>query len=478
MELTALNLAEAKAGLVAGNFTAAELVQAYTSRIGKLDDKLGTFLHLATESVLRQAQDDVGTGALVGIPFAHKDLICTPDMPTTAASKILENYQPTHAATVHERLADAGAVCLGKLNLDEFALGSSTENSAYKTTKNPWDTSRVPGGTSGGSAAAVAADLCVFATGTDTGGSIRQPASFCGVTGLKVTYGRVSRYGVVAAASSLDTVGFLTKTVRDAAELLGIAAGKDPRDATTGDQPVPNYTAELRTDLKGLKVGVPKEYFIDGLNPEVEAAIRAGIEKMRELGAEIVEVSLPHTDAALAAYYIINPSEVSTNMARYDGIRFGSAGQGEDLVETYFDARTKGFGDEVKRRIMLGTFALSAGYADQFYKKAIQARTLVKQDFDNVFEEVDVLATPVAPTTAFKIGEKSNDPIEMYLADIFTIPASLAGVPGISVPAGFDSTGLPIGMQLLAGQWEEAKLLGAAHAFQMATDHHTKKPTL
>jgi len=472
MDPTALNLADTKAGLAAGDFTAADLAAAYTSRIQKLDEKIGAYLHTDPDPAIAES------GALAGIPFAHKDLICTADMPTTAGSKMLAAYQPAHSATVHQRLAAAGATCLGKLNLDEFALGSSTENSAYQLTHNPWNLDCVPGGTSGGSAAAVAADLCVFATGTDTGGSIRQPASFCGVTGLKVTYGRVSRYGVIAAASSLDTVGFLTKTVRDAAELLQIAAGRDPRDATTGDQPVPDYVAGLRTDLHGLKVGVPKEYFIEGLHPEVETVIRAGIDQLSELGAEIVEVSLPHTDAALAAYYIINPSEVSTNMARYDGIRFGPAGQGDDLVETYFDARTKGFGDEVKRRIMLGTFALSAGYADQFYKKAIQARTLVQQDFERVFEQVDLLATPVAPTTAFRIGEKSDDPLEMYLADIFTIPASLAGVPGISVPAGFDSAGMPIGLQLLAGQWQEEKLLAAGHAFQMATEHHLKKPQL
>jgi aspartyl-tRNA(Asn)/glutamyl-tRNA(Gln) amidotransferase subunit A len=417
---------------------------------------------------------------LFGISIAHKDVFCTAGMPTTAASKILENYVPPFDATSVAKLKSVGAVNLGKLNTDEFTMGASTETSAFKKTKNPWDLERVPGGSSGGSAAAVAADLCVFATATDTGGSIRQPSSFCGVTGLKPTYGRISRYGVISMASSLDTIGVISKSVEDAAIALELLAGKDSKDATTSDRPVEKYSANLRTNLKGLKIGIPKEYFVEGLDAGVEKVIRAAIAELKKLGAELVEISLPHTEFAVPTYYVVASSEISANMARFDGVRFGPTvanSEVENLVEMYFENRTRGFGDEVKRRIMLGTFALSAGYSEKFYKKALQVRTLIKKDFDDAFAEIDLIAAPVAPTTAFKIGEKIDDPVQMYLADIFTAPASLAGVPAISVPAGFAKK-MPVGLQLIAPQFAESKLLAAAHAFQNSTEHHLKKPAL
>lgn len=412
-----------------------------------------------------------------GIPIAHKDVFNTDGIPTTAASKILENYTPSFDATSVAKLKEAGSVILGKVNTDEFTMGASTETSAFKKTKNPWDLSRVPGGSSGGSAAAVAADLCCFATATDTGGSIRQPASFCGVTGLKPTYGRISRYGVISMASSLDTIGVITKTVQDAAIALEVMAGQDTKDATSSDTKIEKYSENLRTDLKGLRIGIAQEYFSEGLDAGVEKIIREGIEQLKKLGAEIVEISLPHTEYAVPTYYVVASSEISANMARFDGIRYGPTVKNEDvkdLTELYFENRTRGFGDEVKRRIMLGAFTLSAGYADKFYKKALQIRTLIKRDFDQAFEKVDLIVSPTAPSTAFKFGEKSEDPVSMYLTDIFTAPASLAGIPGISIPAGF-SEKLPVGMQLLANQFEESKLLGAAHAFQHSTDFHLKK---
>lgn len=490
MDLTSLTLTETKQLLAEKKVSAAELTAAYAERIKEVDAKVESYLFVAPHpnplpggegkrEVLPEGEGKNGArgeGVLAGIPFAHKDVFCTRDMPTTAASKMLDGYTSPYDATSVSKLRESGAVCLGKVNTDEFTMGSSTESSAYKKTKNPWDLTRVPGGSSGGSAAAVAADLCVFATATDTGGSIRQPASFCGVTGFKPTYGRISRYGVMPMASSLDTIGVITKSVADAAEVLQVLAGQDAHDATTGSVPVPAYAASLRTDLRGVRVGVPKEYFVAGLNPEVETAVRNGIAQLQALGAEIVEISLPHTEYAVPTYYVVASSEISANLARFDGIRFGPAGTGDNLIETYFDARTRGFGDEVKRRIMLGTFTLSAGYADAYYKKALKVRTLVQRDFTDAFQHVDVIATPVAPTTAFKLGEKTSDPLAMYLEDIFTIPASLAGVPGISVPCGFDANHLPIGLQLLAGQWEEAKLLGIAHAYQISTDWHKQKP--
>ncbi len=471
-EITSLNLVETKKLLEEGKASANDVAQAYLDRIKKIDEKVESYLFV-NENVQSKTE-----GKLAGIPIAHKDVFDTEGIPTTAASKILENYTPPFDATSVAKLKEVGSVILGKVNTDEFTMGASTETSAYKKTKNPWDLERVPGGSSGGSAAAVAAGLCVFATATDTGGSIRQPASFCGVTGLKPTYGRISRYGVISMASSLDTIGVITKTVEDAAIALEVLAGQDSKDATTGDVKVENYSQNLGTSLKGLKIGIPKEYFVEGLDSKVEKVIREGIEQLKKLGAEIIEISLPYTEYAVPTYYVVASSEISANMARFDGIRYGPTAKNEDvenLVELYFENRTRGFGDEVKRRIMLGTFALSAGYADKFYKKALSVRTLIKRDFDEAFTKVDLIATPTAPTTAFKLGEKLDDPVQMYLADIFTAPASLAGVPGISVPAGFVD-GLPVGLQLLANQWEESKLLAAAHAFQTSTDFHLQKP--
>ena len=475
MSIISLNLVETKEALAEKKFSVEELVSAYLERIEKIDPKIESYLFLNPKNKILENQKE---GSLTGIPIAYKDVFCLEGIPTTAASKILENYTPPFDSTSAGKLKKAGALTLGKVNTDEFTMGSSTETSAYKITKNPWDLERVPGGSSGGSAAAIAADLCVAATGTDTGGSIRQPASFCGVTGFKPTYGRISRYGVISMASSLDTIGTLTKTVADAAILLETMAGKDSLDATTGDKPVLSYFSELRTDVKGLKIGIPKEYFVDGLDKEVEKAVQVAIEKLKELGAEITKVSLPHTEYAVPTYYVIASSEISANMARFDGIRYGpTVKDPKDLVETYFENRTRGFGDEVKRRIMLGTFALSAGYADQFYKRSLKVRTLIKQDFDQAFEKVDLIVSPVAPTPAFKIGEKIDDPVQMYLNDMFTIPSSLAGIPAISVPCGF-ANNLPVGLQLITPQWEEVRLLSTAHTYQINTDWHTKKPSL
>lgn len=474
-EITSLNLVATHELLAAKKVSAEEVSAAYLQRIAALDPKIKSYLFAAQD----QASENL-TGSLGGIPIAHKDVFCAAGMPTTAASRILENYVPPFDATAVAKLKQAGSVILGKVNTDEFTMGASTETSAFKKTRNPWDLARVPGGSSGGSAAAVAADLCVFATATDTGGSIRQPSSFCGVTGLKPTYGRISRYGVISMASSLDTIGVITKSVADAAIALEILAGQDSKDATTGSAPIEKYSENLRTDLKGLKIGIPREYFVEGLDAGVEEVIRAAIDQLKKLGAEIVEISLPHTEFAVPTYYVVASSEISANMARFDGIRYGPTIKNEDaanLVEMYFKNRTRGFGDEVKRRIMLGTFALSAGYADKFYKKALSVRTLIKKDFDDVFTSADLIAAPVAPTTAFKLGEKIDDPVQMYLADIFTAPASLAGVPAISIPAGF-SANLPVGLQLIAPQFAEAKLLAAAHAFQIATDFHLQKPTI
>ena len=395
-------------------------------------------------------------------------------MPLTAGSKILEGYVPPYNATVVEKLRAAGAVILGKTNTDEFAMGSSTENSAYFTTHNPWDLSRVPGGSSGGSAAAVAADECLGAFGSDTGGSVRQPASFCGIVGVKPTYGRVSRYGLVAFASSLDQIGPFAKDVTDAAILLGAVAGHDRRDSTSVDLPVPDYLAGLSDSERsgpseGLRVGVPKEYFIEGIQPEVEAAVRAAIATLHDLGAEVREISLPHTDLALPVYYLIAPAEASANLARYDGIRYGLSEPGESLWETYRRTRGEGFGPEVKRRIMLGTYALSAGYYDAYYLKAQQVRTLIKQDFDLALAEVDVIACPTSPTTAFRIGEKAGDPLSMYLADIFTLSLNLAGICGLSLPCGFDGAGLPVGLQLIAGAFAEETIL--RHRLRLRAGH-------
>jgi aspartyl-tRNA(Asn)/glutamyl-tRNA(Gln) amidotransferase subunit A len=412
------------------------------------------------------------------VPIALKDVLCTRGIRTTCGSKILERFVPPYDATVVARLFAAGAILLGKLNMDEFAMGSSTEHSAFFTTRNPWDLARVPGGSSGGAAAVVAAGLAPLSLGTDTGGSIRQPAAFSGVLGMKPTYGRVSRYGLIAFASSLDQVGPLARDAEDAALLLGAIAGPDPMDSTAIDVPVPDYRATLGQGIEGLRLGVPAEYFIEGVDPEVEQAVRTAIATLEKLGARTVPVSLPHTEYGLAAYYVIAPAEASSNLARYDGVKYGLRVPGaRDLIDMYSKTRAAGFGTEVKRRVMLGTYVLSAGYYDAYYGQAQKVRTLVRRDFDEAFAQVDLIVAPTTPGVAFKMGEK-EDPIQMYLNDIFTIPVNLAGLPGISIPGGFTQAGLPIGLQLIAPAFDEATLLRAAHAYQTVTDWHTRRPPL
>ena len=470
--LTSLTIHAAREKLRAREITSVELTRAFFERIHLLNARLNIYLTLNEAEALAQAAEaDVRIARgedtpVLGVPIAIKDVLSTKGLRTTAGSKILENYVPTWDATAVAKLRAAGAVFLGKLNCDEFAMGSSTENSAYGPTRNPWDESRVPGGSSGGSAAAVAADLCVAALGTDTGGSVRQPAAMCGVTGLKNSYGRVSRYGLIAFGSSLDTIGPLTKDVRDAAIMLSVIAGGDPHDSTSVDEPVSTANLNNLTNLKNLKVGVPKEYFLDGMQPEVVASVRAAVQHMQDMGADIREISLPNTSLGLPVYYLIAPAEVSANMSRFDGVKYGLRVQGSDLIDTYKQTRGAGIGAEVKRRIMLGTYALSAGYYDAYYIRAQKVRTLIKRDFEQAFEQVDVIAAPVAPTTAFKIGENVNDPIKMYLEDVFTLPLSLAGFCGISVPCGFDPNNLPIGLQLMGPAFGEATILNVAQAYQ------------
>lgn len=485
MDLNKLTLIEAVVGLKEKKFTSVDLVKSCLAQIEKADDNIKVFITLNKENALTQAEEvDKKRAAgdtlppLAGIPIAIKDILCTKDLRSTGASKILENYVPPFDATSVAKLKEAGAVIIGKTNLDEFAMGGSTENSAFFPTHNPWDLERVSGGSSGGSAAAVSADMCLFALGTDTGGSIRQPASFCGVTGLKVSYGRVSRYGSMAMTSSLDTIGPIGKSAEDVALVLSQIAGRDTKDSTTPDKEVDDYLAEIKKDVKGLKIGLPKEYFIEGMDAGVRETVLAVAKKFEELGAELIDIELPNTDLAIAAYYVICPSEVSSNMARYDGIKYGlSERGGSSLLDIYLDSRAQGFGAEVKRRIMIGTYALSAGYYDAYYKKAMQVRTLVRQDFDEAFKKVDIILTPVAPTPAFKLGENINDPLKMYLGDVFTIPASLAGICGLSVPAGL-SDGLPVGVQLLGKRFDEKTILRAGHQYQLATDWHKQKPQI
>ena len=494
-----LTIHEAAARLRAGEITATELTKAVLDRIAATDDAVKAYLTLTPELALTQAAqaDRVIEAArhggalaqlpmLTGIPLAIKDVITVEGVPLTAGSKILAGYIPPYNATVIERLRGQGAVLLGKTNTDEFAMGSSTENSAYFTTRNPWDLARVPGGSSGGSAAAVAADECLAALGSDTGGSVRQPAAFCGVVGLKPTYGRVSRYGLVAFASSLDQIGPFAKDVTDAALLFSAVAGYDPRDSTSVDAPdylagdwgqKTGFAAEGKP-LEGLRVGVPKEYFVAGMQPAVEAAVRAAIGVLADLGAEVREISLPHTDLALPVYYLIAPAEASANLARFDGIRYGFSAQSNSLWETYRETRGRGFGPEVKRRIMLGAYALSAGYYDAYYLKAQQIRTLIKRDFDLALRDVDIIACPVTPTTAFRVGEKTEDPLSMYLSDIFTLSLNLAGICGLSLPCGFDEAGLPIGLQLIAGAFQEDRLLRSAYGYEQATTWRLRKPKL
>lgn len=485
-ELTSLTIRQAMELLNNRQVSSQEITRACIERIDKLEPSLHAFITRTSELAFEQARkadelrikSGLNLPALLGLPIAVKDVLCLKDLQCTCGSQILKGFNPPYSATTVQRLLDAGVVVVGKTNTDEFAMGSSTENSSYGVTLNPWDASRVPGGSSGGSAAAVAARMIPAALGTDTGGSVRQPASFCGVTGIKPTYGRVSRYGLVAYGSSLDTVGVFARTAEDVAWLFTQMAGYDPLDATTLDTPVPEIDLTGVSDLRGLKIGIPSEYFIEGIQSEVEMAVRAAIEQFQRLGAEILEVSLPHTEYALPVYYLIAPAEASANLARYDGIRFGYHEEAVTYQAQFDRSRGHAFGPEVKRRIMLGTYALSAGYYDAFYGQAQKVRTLIKADFENVFEQVDMVAAPIAPTTAFKLGEHTDDPLAMYLEDVFTLPANLAGVPGLAFPVGFDANGLPIGMQLMGRHFDEATLFKAAHAYQRVTDWHLQKPSL
>ncbi len=499
-------------GLETGEFTSVEVTQEFLTQIEKYDGAVRSFLRVDREDALSRAEQvdrrraaGEPIGRLGGLPVAVKDVICTKGQPTTCASRMLEGFVPPYDATVVCRLKQADAVPLGKTNMDEFAMGGTTENSLFGPTRNPWDVERVPGGSSGGAAACVAAGMAPLSIGSDTGGSIRQPASFCGVTGMKPTYGRISRYGLVAFASSLDQIGPLARTAEDAALLMEVLAGHDPRDSTSANLPVPKYSETVREPLDGLTVGLVREHFGEGLDSEVEAAVREAIKVYESLGATVKEVSLPHSKYAIATYYIIAPSEASSNLARYDGAHYGyrtdekemlaglqaerktlAAGGDEGrldaldtpLVRMYRRTRSEGFGAEVKRRIMLGTYALSAGYYDAYYLKALKVRRLIRNDYDDAFKAVDLIAGPVAPTAAYKIGEKTDDPLAMYLGDLYTVSANLAGIGGISIPCGFTSSGLPIGLQLQGPALDEGRLLRAAHMFQQATDWHTRRPDL
>ena len=482
-----MTVEELLAGLHEGSFSSYELTSYFLDRIEALEGKVHAFLSLNPEGALKQAKEadavlvagragkKTDLPPLLGLPIAVKDVLCVDGFPCTCGSRILEGFKPPFNATSVQHLLDAGVVIVGKTNMDEFAMGSSTENSAYGSTHNPWNLEHVPGGSSGGSAAAVAARMIPAALATDTGGSVRQPCSFCGVTGIKPTYGRVSRYGLIAYGSSLDTAGVITNRARDVETILRVMAGFDPRDATTSDLPVfePQNT---EGDLTGLRIGLPMEYFIEGIQPAVEAAVKQAVKLLEAHGAKVLQVSLPHTRYALPVYYLIAPAEASANLARFDGVRYGLRVEDESLIPMYSRTRGKGFGEEVKRRIMLGTYALSAGYYDAYYGQAQKVRTLIKQDFEKAFEFVDVIAAPIAPTTAFKLGQHTDDPLAMYLEDVFTLPANLAGVPGLAFPVGFDDKELPIGMQLMGPQFSEATLFKTASVYQKLTDFHTRMP--
>ncbi len=481
---TRLTISAALDRMRAGDLSALELTEAHLQRIERRDPEIRAYLTVTPELALEQARaaDQARVAGqerpLLGIPIAIKDVLSTKGIETTCGSQILKGYKPLFDATAVARLLEAGAVLLGKLNMDEFAMGSSTENSSYFPTRNPWNPGRVPGGSSGGSSAAVAANLALATLGSDTGGSIRQPASFCGVTALKPSYGRVSRHGLIAYGSSFDQTGPFARTVEDVALVMGVIAGQDPLDSTSMPLPVPDYASLLDGDMRGLKIGLPVEYFAEGLQPEVEAAVRAAAAQFEQLGAQLQEVSLKHAEYCLPAYYIIAMAEASANLARYDGVRFGARVEGSDLIDSYKKTRGAGFGEEVKRRIMLGTYTLSAGYYDAYYGKAQAVRTLIRRDFDALFEEVDLLLAPVAPTTAFAFGEVVEDPLRMILADVLTISANLAGLCGLSLPCGFDDAGLPIGLQLLGAPFDETRLLQAGQAYQGATDWHRRSPEL
>jgi aspartyl-tRNA(Asn)/glutamyl-tRNA(Gln) amidotransferase subunit A len=483
IEKTAAELLALQAG---GQASAAEIADAFLAALRDREPKLHSFMHVDVADVRRQAQAvdakrkaGQPLGKLAGVPVAVKDVLCTKGVRTTCSSKILDNFVPPYDAHVVERLKAEDAVILGKTNMDEFAMGSSTENSAYQTTRNPWDTARIPGGSSGGSAACVAGCQAPVSLGTDTGGSIRQPAALCGIVGIKPTYGRVSRYGLIAFASSLDQVGPFTHDVTDCALMMEVVAGHDDRDSTSVDRPVPAYTKTLNDPVKDLRIGVPKEFFGSGLDAEVEAAVRAALKEYERQGATLVDVSLPHSPYALAAYYIVAPAEASSNLARFDGMHYGHrTRQKADLIGTYSKSRGEGFGKEVQRRIMIGTYVLSSGYKDAYYVKALKVRRLVKKDYDEAFERCDVVMGPTTPTAAFKAGEKSDDPLAMYLSDIYTVSCNLAGIPGLSVPCGFTAGGLPIGLQLLCPPFEEERMLRIARMYEAATDWHTRRPTV
>lgn len=469
-----------------GEISSVELTKSVLKRIGEVNPRIRAYVTIAEESALREAEEadrrfksGSSRGPLNGIPIALKDNLCVRGIPTTCSSKMLEKFIPPYDSTVTRKLKDSGAVLIGKTNMDEFAMGSSTENSAFGVTANPWDTERVPGGSSGGSAVAVASDACIGALGSDTGGSIRQPAAFCGVVGLKPTYGRVSRYGLVAFASSLDQIGPLSKDVRDSALLLNVIAGHDLMDSTSVDMKTPDYTSRFEEIPEGLRIGIPREFFIEGLDSEVERAVREAIRVMEGRGVKMVEISLPHTEYAVATYYILATAEASSNLARYDGVKYGYRDPNtRELLEMYNKTRQNGFGVEVKRRIMIGTYALSSGYYDAYYRKAQCVRTLIKADFDEAFKKVDIIMCPSTPTPAFKIGEKTTDPLEMYLSDIFTISVNISGVPAVSLPCGISSGGLPIGVQFIGRHFEEERLLRTAHAYEKESGWNGKKPNL
>jgi aspartyl-tRNA(Asn)/glutamyl-tRNA(Gln) amidotransferase subunit A len=484
-ELLSKTVHEVSGLLKAKKVSSTELTKAAMDYLEEVEPKVQAFITVTREEALKQAAEadkrlstDKDLAPLTGMPIAIKDLLCTKGIRTTCASRMLENFKPPYNATVVEKLYSAGAVSVGKTNMDEFAMGSSTETSYYKKTKNPWNLNCVPGGSSGGSAACVSADQAFASLGSDTGGSIRQPAALCGIVGLKPTYGRVSRYGLIAFASSLDQVGPFGKDVEDCTIMLSAIAGHDPKDSTSANIPVPDYLTEMRKGVKGLKVGIPKEFFPEGMNKEVSTAVKDAIVKLQSLGAEPIEVSLPASPYGLAAYYVLAPSEASSNLARYDGVRYGLRIPGENIVEMYSKTRAAGFGSEVKRRIMLGTYALSSGYYDAYYLKALKVRRLIKQDYDKAFEKVDVIVTPTAPNPAFRFGEKTGDPLTMYLEDVFTVSINITGLPGLSVPCGFSKGGLPIGLQLIGKAFDEATLLRTAYAYEQATEWHKQKPQL
>lgn len=484
-ELHQLTIHQTRELLAKKQCSVVELTQSYLNRIQKLNPSLNAYLTVSSDVALSQARDidarlarGETIGALAGVPLAPKDIYLTKGIETTCASRILKGFIPPYNSTVIDRCLQHGAVILGKTNLDEFAMGSSNENSAFGVARNPWNTECTPGGSSGGSAAAVAGDLCAASLGTDTGGSIRQPAAFCGIVGLKPTYGRVSRYGTIAFASSLDQMGPMTKDVRDAAILLEVMSGHDQKDSTSIDHPVESYTQSLGQSIRGLRVGVPKEFFTDAIHPDVSTAVQKAIKELENLGAEIIQIQLPHTRYAVATYYIIAPAEASANLSRYDGVRFGLREPAQNLNQMYQKTRSAGFGDEVKRRILIGTYVLSSGYYDAYYIKAQKARTRIREDYLTAFKSVDVIVGPVTPTTAFRIGEKSSDPLEMYLSDILTISANLAGLPAMSLPCGFDMSSLPIGLQLIGKPFDEATLLKMAYAYEQSQVWSQKKPSL